>query len=386
MKIGFATPVSLDLLRDLVEGGDKMPRGYVFGPAASWIRELIRCGHYVVVYTTASDIEVAQTYWGRNITIRIAKSRSRSAGRNFWATERKQLKQMMLEDRCDVIHAHWTYEFALAALATGIPTLVTIHDLPWRVLAYFRDPHRLARLLMAYVVAFKGRRFTAVSQDAANHFRRFLNPFARITVIPNGLPDSIFETDTTEQVSRISECVFATILQGWSQRKNPITALKAFHLVLQNVPDARLLMFGYDYQPDGPAQQWANAEGIDKNVTFVGLLPYDELLKQVRTQVDVIVHPSMDEAFSMAALESMALRKAVIAGKFTPGMSDMFDGGRCGILVDVTSPPEVASAMTRLAMDRSFCTGIACVAYDRANSLYRVDAVMRRYQALYKGA
>lgn len=384
MQIGFATPVSLELLRDAVRDGEKMPTGYVFGPSAAWIKELMRLGHHVVVYTTATQIQASETYYGKGLTIRIAACRGWGTGRDFWAPERHELERMMREDRCEVIHAHWTYEFALAALATGIPTLVTIHDLPWRVLSYFRDPHRLARLMMAYVVAYKAKYFTAVSQDAANHFRRFLNPFAKITIVPNGLPEAFFAEQQNDEGTVREHCVYATILQGWSRRKNPIAALKAFGMVLERVPEAKLMMFGYDYQPGGPAHQWACSHGLDRNVTFVGSLPYDELIKRVRNDVDVIVHPSLDESFCMAAVEGMALKKPVIAGKSTPGVREVLDYGRSGVLVDVTSPHSIYVEMQKFANDRDYREKQGDIGYIHAKFHYKNIDVVRRYENEYR--
>ncbi len=384
MNLGFASPVSLQLLRHLVTDGANMPAGYQFAPSADWVQELMRRGHHVTIYTTAREIDAPKTFRGENISIRIARQRPRGAARDLFAAERSQLKQMMVEDQCQLIHAHWTYEFALAALASGIPTLVTIHDLPWMVLRHFRDLHRAARLIMAYEVAFRGGHFTAVSEDAASHFRRYLKPGAQIKVVPNGLPTSIFEMSSQPSRRSSEEITFATILQGWSRRKNAAAALKAFNIVQRQVPGVRLLMFGLDYEQDGPAQKWAIQKNLDAGVTFVGVLPYQSLLQRVSEEVDVIVHPSLDEAFSMTALEGLALKKAFIAGETTPGMREMLGFGRGGILVNVRDPAAMAQAMVQLARDATFRDGMAKAGYERALSLYRLDAVMAKYEALYK--
>ena len=383
MKIGFASAVSLKRLSHLVSDGDRLPATFSFNPASDWAAELVRRGHEVVVYTTGFGMQGPQTFQGEKLTIRIAAQRSRGTGRDFFAPERRQLTDLMKEDRCDIIHAHWTYEFALAALATKLPTLVTIHDLPWNVLRYFRDPYRIVRLLMAYEVALRGRNFTAVSQDAANHFRRYMRPGARIDVVPNGLPDQFFDLGN-EPVSRHPDTfTYATILQGWSERKNGAAALRAFGLLRRATSGLRLIMFGEGYGEGEEAQKWAVSQGLDQDVTFGGLTPYGELLEKVRSQVDVLVHPSLDESFSMAALESMALRKPVIAGKSTPGVREVLGYGMAGVLTDVRKPEALAEAMRRLSTDESLYASITSAAYDRASTLYRTSAVMAQYEGLY---
>lgn len=373
------------MLTDLVEDGEKLPAGYEFGPAAEWIRELLRRGHHVTVYTLAKDIDAALTFYGPNLTIRVAKWRAWGTGKDLFAAERAQLTAMMKEDRCDLIHAHWTYEFGSAALASGIPTLVTIHDLPWNVLRFFKDKFRVAKLLVAYGVAFRGKYFTAVSSDAANHFRRYFTPWRRITVIPNGLSQDVFEIarQTPEKKDR-TRTVFATVLRGWSARKNGGVALQAFHLLRSRLPNVDLIMFGTDYGPGEAAELWARQNGLTEGVTFSGRLPYRTLLAEVNQKVDVLVHPSLDEAFSMAALEAMALKKPVIAGENTAGFREMLDGGRAGVLLDVTDPKALADAMERLAQDAAYREQLGTLGFQHVSSTYRIEAVFDAYEKKYR--
>jgi glycosyltransferase involved in cell wall biosynthesis len=383
MNIGFASPVSLQLLSHLVKDGEQLPPGYQFAPAADWVQELMKRGHHVYLYTTARECDVPATFRGDGITIRISPQRSGGTGRDLFAAERHHLQRMMSEDPCDVIHAHWTYQFPLAALATGIPTLVTIHDLPWNVLLNFRDMHRVARLIMAYQVAMRGKYFTAVSKDAASHFHRFLRPNAQITVVPNGLPDRVFALSKDSVPTQGAEVVFATILRGWSRGKNASAAIEAFQIARKTIPQARLLMFGSGYEQGGEAHQWARQRGLDERITFVGSLPYPELLNRMREDVDVVVHPSLDESFSMTALEAMALKKPVIAGRETPGVREVLGFGDGGILVDVNDPEAIAKVMLRVSQDGEYRDEVARSGFNRAWSQYRLQSVMGQYEALY---
>ena len=141
--------------------------------------------------------------------------------------------------------------------------------------------HAFVRLLMAYEVAMRGRRFTAVSNDAAADFRHFFNPLAQVGAV-NGLSDPVFDCGVHPPKSVGREPVFATVMQGWSRQKNATTALRAFQIVLNETPNAKLLMFGADYEPNGKAHQWAVQHSLDANVTFVGLLPNKQLLANKR--------------------------------------------------------------------------------------------------------
>ena len=236
---------------------------------------------------------------------------------------------------------------------------------------------------MAYGTALRGRHFTAVSGDAARHFRRYCAPWAEIEVVPNGLPDTVFKLAESRSREHVRNLTFATNLQGWSTRKNAAAALRAFEMVRRQQPGARLLMFGKDYESDGPAAQWAVQHGAVAGVTFVGFVPYSDLLCRIAEEIDVLVHPSLDESFSMASLEAMALRKPVIAGVQTPGVREVLGYGSAGVLVDVRSSRELADAMLSLANDTGERKRIADAAYERALDRYRLDAVWQTYEELY---
>lgn len=383
MKIGFAGPISLRFLCELVRDGDRLPPGYLFAPAADWVKELLRRGHEVTVYTTAQEVQERTSFFGDQLTIRIAPQRSRGTGRDFCGEERKHLEALMALDRCDVIHAHWTYEFALAALTIGTPTLITIHDKPWTVLRYFKDAYRAVRLLMAYEVAFKGKNFTAVSVQTARHFRRYFRPAANIRVIPNAVPDRIFNIRSAREWGQ-GGFVFATILQGWTAQKNAGVALEAFRQVRHEIPGVRLLMFGLDYQPGGPAEQWAREHDAAEGVTFAGSVSYSDLLNTVANEVDAIVHPSLNEAFSMVSLESLALKKVFIAGQDTPNMSIVLEGGKNGLLVNVREPAAVAQAMISVARNPELCENLAARGYSAVSSQYRLDRITGMYEDAYR--
>jgi glycosyltransferase involved in cell wall biosynthesis len=346
------------------------------------IRELLRRGHAVTIYTLSNDLSEEAIYdWG---SLRVLVGPNRRL-RYFYGPQIAYLKRVIRADAPQFVHAHWTYEFALGALASGVPTLTTIHDLPWNVLRYVLHFGSFARLLMAYMVAFKGRNFTAVSPDAARHFRRWLRPGAEIAVIPNFMADWIFDLGRTGDSRKDRPFTFVTVLQSWSRRKNGKCALRAFQLARKSLPDARLLMIGLGYETGGAAHRWATSQGLAQGVTFRGPMQYEALLRLVKQEGDVLVHSSLDEALSTATLESMALKKPVIAGKQTPGMHYLLDEGRVGLLVDVRDPKAVARAMQRLAGDPGLRRKLADAAFEHAWNNFRADAVVPQYEALYNG-
>ena len=384
MKIALCAPADIHFIAHFTgHDTDGVAPGLGGTATTPLVAELLNRGHDVTLYTLSKGLAKEEVYRFGNLRVLVGPFRERHLARNYYWQEIDYLKRVITADAPPFVHAHWTYEFALGALRSGVPTVTTIHDLPWNVLRYYRDPHRAVRLLMAYEVALRGRCFTAVSEGAAIHFSRHIKPGAKIEIIPNGLADDIFALGRHHRRESDIGITFATILLGWSRRKNAETALKAFDILRHQLPGARLVMFGFDYEPGGPAHQWAKNMSLDKNVLFAGPVPNPKLLQRVSKEVDVVVHPSLDEAFSMAALETMALRKALIARETTPGMREMFGSGGGG-LVDVKSPTAIAQAMLQLATNADYRHHLANRSYERALKHYRLSAVVDHYEALYR--
>jgi glycosyltransferase involved in cell wall biosynthesis len=387
LNIALCSPVDIHALaRSLGRDTAGVPPGLGSTATTPLTIELLRSGHHVTVYTVSNELPQEQFYeWG-NLRVFVGPARTFGSPRDFYRVETQYLSRIIRADAPAFVHAHWTYEFALGALGSGVPAIVTIHDLPWNVLRHFRDRCRAVRLLMAYRVAAKGKTFTAVSPDAARHFQRWLRPSASIRIIPNFLQDAVFDLGRNPAPLSDRPFTFVTLLQGWSRRKNATSALQAFEQLRRTLPQACLIMLGKDYEADGPAQNWAASHSLQSGVSFLGEMQHEAMLSFVHRETDALLHPSLDESFSVAALECMALRKPVIAGSRTPGVRWVLDDGRVGLLADVRDPAALAAAMHRIATDGQLRDDLSHAAFERAWSNFRSAVVLPQYEALYREA
>lgn len=385
MKIGVVGQVTLPMLAHLVDGGSELPVGYGFAPMATWIEALLARGHQVVVFTSAPGLAEPRTFTGDRLTIHIGRYRLRHRARDLFAFERRDLVQAMMADRCDILHAHWTYEFALAALATGFPTLVTIHDPPLRILRYHSPKsYWLLHTFMAWQVARRATYMTAVSEDVARHFRQFFGYKRHLSVIGNAVSESVFRFGASAVRKTDRSVTFATVLCGWGGRKNSQTALRAFQKLRKVAPEVRLIMFGEGHGPGEPAGLWARDHSLAEGVEFVGMVPFATLMHRLVTEVDVLLHPSFVEASSMAVAEGLSLGLPVIAGERTEGMQYLLENGRVGVLLDVGSHTAVADAMLKLASDAELRARLGRAARESALRRFSADAVMSAYEKQYE--
>jgi len=200
-----------------------------------------------------------------------------------------------------------------------------------------------------------------------------------VTVIGNGVPAEIFGLHALRKRSN-GPIVFASVLNYWTGRKNGRRLVKAFIKVRERFGSGvQLWLFGFDYGPGGPASEWARAHGADSGIRFCGTVAHPDLLQILAEQVDILVHPSLEEAHSMAVIEAMAMGLPVIGGELSGGMSWTLAHGRAGMLVDVRSPDAIAQGMQTLVTDPELRNALATEGRKLALSEYCIDQTVDRY-------
>jgi len=142
-------------------------------------------------------------------------------------------------------------------------------------------------------------------------------------------------------------------------------------------------LLGDGHGPGEPAQRWAAAKGLTEDIQFSGKVTYATLMGRPSDEADVLVRPSIEESFSMAAAEAMALGLPVVAGRDSGGITQVVEPGT-GILVNLRSPAEVAEAIITLARDRTQCEALGRAARRTALARFEVDRVFEQYERVYE--
>ncbi|MCW5635506.1 MAG: glycosyltransferase family 4 protein [Rubrivivax sp.] len=376
------------------ESAGPLPPGYPGAPLMTVLaKALVARGHEVAAITTdyatpIAELEPFRSFAGRDIRAYFCPQRPRSfrsaygrRGRmlDFFRYERDCLRRAIADFAPEVVHAHWTYEFAWAALDSGVPTLATAHDSPLKVVRFTPNMYRLWRYFMARRVLARCRHLTAVSPDLERDLRD-LAP-GPIRVVANPIAEEILRSPGCVERAMDSKMLMM-VLNGWTDLKNGATALHAFQLARRADPDLRLVCFGSGFEPDGEAASWAAGQGFTANVEFRGPTPHALILEKMRTSM-ALLHPSRWEACCMSIAEAMSVGLPVIAGQATDGVPWQLDDGRAGVLADVTNPQSLADAVVALSRDRDRWNGISAAARARARELFAIDPVVDRYVALY---
>ena len=336
------------------------PMGYPGAPLLSTlICGLLERGYRINAYTTDTRL-YRQTQKCRQVTIgevnlQCCPARPHAYRPNgilpgrifdFFRFERARLAHAMRLDQPDVIHAHWTYEFALSALSTGIPTVVTVHDSPAAILKYTRSLYRLGRYFMAREVLEKAPLLTAVSPYLAESVHRYVNDRS-IKVIPNPISEKA-EKENVRRLKKIAtaDLKIAMAMNGWDRRKNPAPSILAFNVFHALHPNSEFHLFGFDFGVGMKADLWCREHNISHGIVFHGPTSQDKLFSCLKS-IDIFIHPSLEESFGMTVAEAMALGVPVIAGLNSGAIPWVV--GSDGILVDIRDVDSILSAINRLA-------------------------------------
>ncbi|MGA3286509.1 MAG: glycosyltransferase family 4 protein [Bacteroidota bacterium] len=380
MHIGIAAPFLTHPFAPLLSlNHAKVPKGLGGTSIVQLVQGLIKKGFKLSIYSLDPSTDCIRTFRGDQITLSYGPYRQRHMMRDFMKIERQAVRAMIEQDLPDIVHAHWTYEYALGALSTNIPTLITVRDWAPTVLRYSCNLYRLGRLAMNITTLRRGAHFSAVSPYIKTCLERYLKQ--DIPVVPNFLQEAAFLLP--ERNPNLDAPVIASMSGGFGRLKNVKVLLRAFKIIRKELPTAKLLLYGDDFGPHGSCESWAMRKGLVDGVCFKGHVPHDEVLKELE-MIDLMIHPSLEESFGMSILEGMAKRVPVIAGKESGAVPWLLGFGEAGVLVDVQSPNAIAIGALEILTNKSKWIAISQNGFRRARSSFNMTDGIAEYVKLYK--
>lgn len=349
MRIGFAAPVHLPGLGEWLDPEEMKVQTYSFPYMSELIKGYLEQGHEVDVFSYGLDAKSPGILGKGPLRVYLARRRHQPKLRavDRFLYERQSLTKLILASNPDVIHAHWTYEFAAAAISTSIPTLVTAHDSPVALNDNFKGFYWHQRAALGRQVLRKVARLSAVSPELLKELLADVPHLAgHSTVIPNGTA-----RDSCGEGRQGFTGSFVSISNGFDDRKNTRVLIEAFSMFRKANPSIKLTLYGSQHGVGEAAWVYARDRGLDESVIFAGSVSPDDLRRELSTGQHCLVHPSRWEACSMAILEAQAMGIPVIGGSNSGGVAYTLGYGTSGILVDITSTSAIVDAMQRIVSD-----------------------------------
>ncbi len=232
-----------------------------------------------------------------------------------------------------LIHAHVVGR--VAATVAGTPIVLSSQQvMAWE--GAFAE--RLNRITARWCT-----RVIAVSQRVETYLVREVGlPAWQVTTIPNCVDFSRFDMAPPDFTQPL---VLGSIAR-LSPEKDHETLLRAFALVKQRRPDARLLLAG-----TGPERQRLERRvlelGLERDVDFLGHVVD---VTAVLQRLHVFVQSSHVEGLPVAVLEALAAGRPVVAAA-VGGNDEAVIDGVTGLLVPPVDPSALAHAILRVGDD-----------------------------------
>ena len=379
LHIALCGPAYTRLLEPLL--GVKIPsEGHAYPLLPTLAEQLLIAGHRVTLVSTAFDIDAPLQFQRDQLGLILvpARTRARDLALDFFRVERRGLAAGLREIRPDIIHAQWTYEFALGAAEAAVaPVLVTARDSPLAIFRFSRDAYRFFRLLLAIRARLSIRHVSAISPYIVRSLRWF-GYFGSIPVIPNFLTELPAANGVVVARRTAILCVADN-----GPRKNVRALLRAMVLVRVEHPDAQLRLVGTGLDPNGPLARWARQHGLSAGVEFVGFADRPSLAREY-ARAGVFCSPSLEESFGNTLVEALQSGVPVIAGKHSGAVPWVLFDGRAGRLVDVRDPSAIAAAICDAIDDPS---STIAPGFDVAAAIaerYSPSVVAAQYLAEYR--
>jgi glycosyltransferase involved in cell wall biosynthesis len=295
-----------------------------------------------------------------------------------WMTALK-LRSFIKREGMDIIHAqtrvaHFTAH--ILSRMTGAPYIVTWHG--------FYRPHFFRKFLPCW-----GDRTIAISEAVARNLREaFGRDNAKIRVVLNGIDlDKFRAEDYGAKAGEIrvkyglKDAPIVGIVSRLSSEKGHMVLLEAFGKLLDNVPDAQLIIVG-DGRMRDELEEKARQIGIERSVFFFGqVLNVAEFL----AITDVFVRPSIIEGFGLGVVEAMMMRCPVVASDLSE-FRQILDDGKAGLLVRTGDADSLKEALLKLLRDPASARSLGRAGYERALKNFSAERLASDTENIYKEA
>ena len=222
--------------------------------------------------------------------------------------------------------------------------------------------------------------YVAVSQAVAQALANDGVDSSKVTVVPNGV-------DVAGLMAAAQGPLPADLPEGirvgFVGRLRPVKGcevfLRAAALLAEQRPDVSFVVAGSGTL-GAQLRSLASSLGLARRIRFLG---YVDPVAPVQRALDVVVVPSLSEAFGLTAIEALALQLAVVASR-VGGLPEIIVDGETGLLVPPGDPQAMAAAVSRLLDDRDLARRMAVAGSKLVEERYTLRRMVDGYLGVYE--
>lgn len=232
----------------------------------------------------------------------------------------------------------------------------------------------------------KAKAFIAPTSFAGAETQKIFNlDKEKIKTIHYGLKLKDFVNKEPSKFKRKTILYIGTIIR----KKGVLELAQIFNKVLENEPDANLVIIGGD-APDIKTGETSTynimyglfSEEAKKKCTYLGKIPYTEIQEHIK-KAHVCTFPSFAETLGMVTIESMALQKPVVNTSIG-WAQELIDHGINGYLVHPSNVEEYAKCIINLFNDETACSNIGSAAREKVEVYFDINKNAELSLSYYK--
>lgn len=314
------------------------------------VRGFLENGHKVIVFSEASVPQDVH-YKKGNFDVYLISSYHKipwfGCGSFMMSWKFYKIISQHIEE-IDVLHGHWTYQcgYSVSIFANKMPVFCTVRDWHPNIEKYIKGFFNhitwsvCRKYLFKRIMKNEKVHLIANSEYIRENIKG-LFPKRESTLIHNPI---LIENDNINTFYKGP--VFVTVAQNLLDLyKNIDSLVRAFSVVRQTIPDAKLIMVGMCDTNHPIYKKWVE-ERLLTNVVMKGFLKQNEL-KELLQSTSTMVHPSLEESFGNVIVEGIINGNVVVGGNKSGAVPYLLEHGEIGIITDVLNVDLLAKAMIR---------------------------------------
>lgn len=287
-------------------------------------------------------------------------------------------------ENLDLLHVHYAIPHSISAILAReslkpkryLPVITTLHGTDITLVGADRSYLPITR-------------YGIVQSDGVTAISRYLKEatkdifqFDDIEVIPNFICQHDYARHPVAELRATLASQGEPLLvhvSNFRPVKRPVDCVEILARVSQKGISTRLVMVG-DGSERTSVEHRARCLGVYDKCVFVGKQPN---IADYLSASDVLLLPSEQESFGLAALEAMACEVPVIASR-VGGIPEVVTDGETGFLSEVGDVEKMAADAARLLTDAPLRQEMGKRARESAVGNYRTELVIPKYIEFYE--
>lgn len=362
------------------------PTGGIEAVAVALVGGLREIGLELTIVTCTSQVTSEQRVEDDGISLCLIPYGDLRGCSLPYVSEHRAISRTLKEMAPDIVHVQGQNHLAPAAIAAGLPTVVTLHGISYRE-QHISDPTaswtarvraRAAKKLYARferITLARARDLVIISPYVLESVRHMTA--ARTHLIPNPIDEVFYSIPRDPIPGRI---LFIGVV---SPRKNVLVLARAFEEVLRRRPDSTLHIVGRPADDSYLAALRSTLQdrGLSRAARYLGVVSDEEIRRQY-SEATILALPSKEESSPMVVQQAQAMGLPVVASR-AAGIPFLVEEGITGLLATPDDESEFAAKLITALGDQPMLDRMAAASIANAER-FRIASVADATLELYE--